>query len=78
MIEPLSISELIKAPIPDLPEGNKAIRLLCCGVPVGVNGIVHTLHVLNFAEQGEWSRPLPSPVPGEIVRILTRYITISN
>lgn len=78
MIEPRSVPDLLKAPIPDLPDGKKPIRLLCCGVPEGVNGIVHQLHVLGFAEVGEWTKPLPSPVSGEIIRILTRYIIISG
>lgn len=76
MIEPRSVSDLIKAPIPDLPSGKKPIRLLACGVPVGVDSIVHQLHVVGFAEVGEWSQSLPSPMQGEVIRILTRYIII--
>jgi hypothetical protein len=74
MIEPRPVSELLKAPIPDADSGKKAIRLLACGVPEGVDGMVHNLHVLGFAEVGEWSPALPSPVKGEVIRILTRYI----
>lgn len=77
-IEPRTVSELLKAPIPNAPEGKKLIRLLACGVPVGVDGIVHHLHVLKYADVGEWSHPLPSPVPGEVIRILTRYIIVSE
>lgn len=76
MIEPRSVPELLKAPILDLPSGKKPIRLLACGVQVGVDSIVHQLHVLRFAQVGEWSDPLPSPVPDEVIRILTRYIII--
>ncbi len=78
MIEPRSVPEILKAPIPDVPEGKKPIRLLVCGVAEGVDGIVHNLHVLGFAEVGEWSPPLPSPVQGEVIRILTRFIIISG
>lgn len=74
MIEPRSVVELIKAPIPDVPPGRKPIRLIACGIPQGVESIVHLLHVLGFASVGEWSHPLPSPVTGEVIRILTRYI----
>jgi hypothetical protein len=38
-----------------------------------VESIINLLHVLGFAEVGEWSPPLPSPIAGEIMRILTRY-----
>lgn len=78
MIRPRSVSELLSAPIPDAPKGKQPIRLLCCGVPVGVDGIVHQLHVLRFAQEGEWSKRLPSPNPGEVIRILTRYIIVTD
>ncbi|RMG05549.1 MAG: hypothetical protein D6728_20555 [Cyanobacteria bacterium J055] len=39
----------------------------------GVESVIRHLHVLGFAEVGEWSLPLPSPIEGEVVRILTRY-----
>jgi hypothetical protein len=78
MIKPRSVPELLKAPIPDAPEGKKPIRLLACGVDQGVESIVHLLHILGFAEVGEWSPPLPSPVPGEVIRILTRYISLNE
>ncbi len=76
MIKPQSVPELLKAPIPDIPPGKQPIRLLACGVPKGVDGIVHQLHILHFAEVGEWSLPLPSPVTGEVIRILTRHIIV--
>lgn len=77
-VERRDLGSLLKTPIPDSPSGRKPIRLIACGVPVGVNGIVHQLHVLNFAEVGEWTLPLPSSVSGEVIRILTRHIIISD
>lgn len=78
MIQTPSVSELLQAPIPCIPEGKKPIRLLACGVAPGVESIVHSLHVLGFAEVGEWSLSLPSPVQGEVIRILTRYIVLND
>ena len=78
MIKPRSVSELLKAPIPDAPPGKVPIRLLACGVEKGVEGIVHRLHVVRFADVGEWSIALPSPEPGEVIRILTRYTIITD
>ncbi|WP_297082542.1 hypothetical protein [Thermoleptolyngbya sp. C42_A2020_037] len=68
-----TVPDLIRAPIPDAPADRVPIRLLICGAPAGVNRIVHELHVLRFAQAGEWSPPLPSPVEGEVIRILVRY-----
>lgn len=76
-VETRDLASLLKAPIPDLPPGQKPIRLIVCGVPVGVNGIVDQLQVLKFAQVGEWTLPLPSQVPGEVIRILTRHIVIT-
>ncbi|MFN6565943.1 hypothetical protein [Dendronalium sp. ChiSLP03b] len=78
MIEPRSVSQLLKAPIPDAPQGKQPVRLLACGAAKSVNSIVHSLHVLGFAEVGEWTPPLPSPVNGEVIRILTRYMNTGD
>jgi hypothetical protein len=73
-----TIPQLIQTPIPNPPQGKKPIRLLACGVPEGVNGIIHRLHVLGFAEVIAWTPPLPSPIEGEIIRVLTRHIRIER
>ena len=73
MIAPKSVPELLRAPIPFASTGKQPIRILVCGVPEGVNHIIHELHIRRFAEAGEWSPPLPSPIEGEVIRILVRY-----
>ncbi|GAB4134654.1 MAG: hypothetical protein Fur0046_06740 [Cyanobacteria bacterium J069] len=73
MITPKSVPDLLRVPLPAAPNGQQPIRILICGVLPGVNHIVHQLHVRRFAEAGEWSPPLPSPVEGEVIRILLRY-----
>ncbi len=70
---PFSVPQLLKAPIPNAPVGKQPVRLLVCGIPQGVEDIILRLHRLGFAEVHEWSPPLPSPVEGEVLRILTRY-----
>ena len=72
---PKSVPELLKETSPNDPQGRQPIRLLACGVPLGVESVVHQLHVVRFAEVSAWSPPLPSPVIGEVIRILTRYYT---
>ncbi|MEH2180524.1 hypothetical protein [Nostoc sp.] len=77
MIEPLSVSDLLKAPIPDAPQGKQPVRLIACGATKSVNSIVRQLHVLGFAEVSQWTPLLPSPVSSELIRILIRYINVS-
>ncbi|MDY6783434.1 MAG: hypothetical protein SW833_12985 [Cyanobacteriota bacterium] len=76
--QPQTIPQIIQTPVPNPPQGKKPIRLLACGVPKGVNGIIHRLHVLGFAEVIAWTPPLPSPIEGEIIRVLTRHIKIES
>lgn len=78
MIEPRSVPDLLKAPIPDIPEGKRPVRLLACGVLQDVNSVIHQLHVVGFAEVIAWTPPIPSPVRGEVIRILTRNINIKG
>lgn len=70
---PKSVPELLREEIPNAPEDRKPVRILLCGTPKGVNRIIDILHVLGFAQIAEWSPPLPSPISGQILRILTRY-----
>lgn len=70
---PTSVPDLLRAPT-DTPQGRHPVRLLACGIPKGVDNVIHDLHNRGFAQAGEWSPPLPSPVEGEIIRVLTRFV----
>lgn len=78
MIEQRLVQELIKEPILHVPAGKTPVRLLACGIPSAVNSTIHHLHVVNFAEVIAWSPALRSPVEGEVIRVLRRYINISG
>jgi hypothetical protein len=56
------------------PPDREAVRLLVIGSRQSVTTIVQTLYHLGFAEMSEWSPFLPGPNPGEVMRILTRYL----
>ena len=73
----LIVPKLLQTPS-QTQNGKQPVRLLACGVSEGVNCIVHQLHILHFAEVTAWSPPLPSPVKGEVMRILTRYVTLES
>ncbi len=76
--KPTSIPEILKAPIPGVPEGRVPIRILICGVEEGVNSTIHELHVKKFSEVVLWTPPLPSVNEGEIIRMLTRHFKPSS
>lgn len=73
MIDPTVVPDLLRtAAVSEHPDRHP-ILILACGIPNGVDNVVHRLHLLGFAQVGEWSHALPSPVAGEVIRVLTRY-----
>lgn len=77
----LSASETPDLPVSAVTQARsfdrEALRLLLIGPRHGVMGTIQTLHRLRFAEVGEWSPLLPGPNPGEVMSILTRYVTMT-
>lgn len=61
-------------PLLSLPATDDArlLRVIAVGSLDVVNNYVMTQHRLGFAEVAEWSRPLPAPKGGDVMRILTR------
>lgn len=62
--------DLRDQPSPDI------LRLLAIGSPPVVNGCVITLYRLGYARPEAWSRQLPTVNPNEIMRILTKRMTL--
>lgn len=62
--------DLRDQPSPDI------LRLLAIGSPPVVNGCVITLYRLGYARPEEWSRQLPTVNPNEVMRILTKRMTL--
>ncbi len=61
-------------PVLSLPNVDDAriLRIIAVGSLDVVNNYVVTQHRLGFAEVSEWSRPLPAPNGGDVMRILTK------
>ena len=51
------------------------IRVIVIGSKKGITSTIRTLYSLRFAEISEWSSLLPGPNPGQMMSILTRYIS---
>jgi hypothetical protein len=43
-----------------------------------VNIYVLRQHQLGYAEPSEWSRAIPTPNPGEVMRMLTKRILLDR
>ncbi|MEO0984866.1 MAG: hypothetical protein AAFY20_04880 [Cyanobacteria bacterium J06639_14] len=67
-----------------LPE-REQLRHLIIGSPEGVRSTIHTLHVLNYAEQLRWSQLITIPTSGlmitprqgEVMSFLIRHWQLS-
>ncbi len=64
--------DLRDRPSPDI------LRLLAIGSPQVVNDCVMTLFQLGYARPEDWSRPLPTVNPGEVMRILTKRVILAE
>ncbi len=62
--------DLRDRPSPDV------LRVLAIGSPEVVNDCVMTLFRLGYARPEDWSRPLPTVNPGEVMLILTKRISL--
>ena len=52
------------------------VRHLLLGSEAALQQVIHTLHVLGYAEVNHWTKPLPTARPGEVMRILTRHLMV--
>ncbi|KZL49698.1 hypothetical protein A2T98_11420 [Nodularia spumigena CENA596] len=55
----------------------ESVKVVIFGSKTGVNNTILSLYKLGFAQVNEWSPLLPTPNPGEVMSILTRYILIN-
>ncbi|MGB7059398.1 MAG: hypothetical protein WBD58_16975 [Geitlerinemataceae cyanobacterium] len=58
------------------PSEREAVKIMLVGTPQGVVNIIHTLYRRGFAEVTEWSPPLPTAIPGEVMRVLVRHLVL--
>ncbi|MBW4499660.1 MAG: hypothetical protein KME57_08840 [Scytonema hyalinum WJT4-NPBG1] len=56
--------------------GREPLKHLLIGSPKAVTSTIHTLHRLGYADTAAWSPLVPTPNPGEVMSILTRYILV--
>ena len=51
-------------------------RHLVFGSPGYIRVTIKLLHVLHYAEANDWSRPLPTGRPNEVMAILTKKVRL--
>ena len=51
-------------------------RHLVFGSPAYLRATIKLLHVLHYAEANDWSHPLPTGRPNEVMAILTKKVRL--
>ncbi|MEM7063749.1 MAG: hypothetical protein AAF572_11365 [Cyanobacteria bacterium P01_B01_bin.77] len=60
-----------------LPEHNyETIRHTLFGSLTAVRNTIKLLHMLHYAEPNDWSKPLPTGRPNEVMAILTKKVRV--
>ncbi|MEM7065257.1 MAG: hypothetical protein AAF572_19110 [Cyanobacteria bacterium P01_B01_bin.77] len=69
-------------PVPPAQDGSLPeyeyddVRVILLGTLASVQNTIATLFKLNYAEPNDWSRPLATGRPNEVMAILTRRIKV--
>jgi hypothetical protein len=60
-----------------LPEHQfETVRHILFGTLTAVRNTIALLHKLNYAEPNDWSNPLPTGRPNEVMTILTKRVRV--
>ncbi|HAA28435.1 MAG TPA: hypothetical protein DCE56_13070 [Cyanobacteria bacterium UBA8553] len=60
----------------DPVSGREFVKVMVVGSPKGVIKIIHTLYNRGFAEVTEWSPPVPTKNPGEVMSVMRRCVLL--
>ena len=61
------VPNLLHLPDPQPTPNREQLRHLVIGSPDGVRSAIHSLHVLNYADQALWSRIIAVPQSGIVI-----------
>lgn len=73
----MSNSEPSAFRMPSAPN-SESIRVIVVGTVKAVNNFIVAQHQLGFAETLEWSPPLQTPHANQIMRILTKRLSVEE
>ncbi len=78
MFQPSSAGTDVSAVQPAaLPEHQfETVRHTLFGTLTAVRNTIALLHKLNYAEPNDWSQPLPTGRPNEVMAILTKRVRV--
>ncbi|MGB7085308.1 MAG: hypothetical protein WBD47_07125 [Phormidesmis sp.] len=57
---------------------SEPVRHMLFGTAQAVRSTIHLLHKLNYAEPNDWSQPISTGRPNEVMAILTRRVRVDG
>ncbi|MEL6492740.1 MAG: hypothetical protein AAFQ95_22550 [Cyanobacteria bacterium J06621_3] len=67
-----------EAPPPPAGPYQEPIRHMLFGTLSAVQATIRLLHAKTYAEPNDWSQPIPTGRPGEVMAILTKRIKLER
>ncbi|NET48324.1 MAG: hypothetical protein F6K09_06275 [Merismopedia sp. SIO2A8] len=58
------------------PPVHETVRHMLFGSTKAVQHTIKLLHKLNYAEPNDWSKPIPTGQPNEVVSVLVRKVRV--
>ncbi|MEM9216040.1 MAG: hypothetical protein AAGD25_17050 [Cyanobacteria bacterium P01_F01_bin.150] len=55
---------------------HESVRLMLFGSTQAVLHTIKLLHKLNYAEPNDWSKPIPTEKPREVMSVLTKKVRL--
>ena len=71
------LPDFVLKPTPGDPN-RYPVRILIIGIPDGVTSVIYELYLKEFAQTSEWSPAIKVGQPGEIMKVMTRYVVINS
>ncbi|MEM9216830.1 MAG: hypothetical protein AAGD25_21080 [Cyanobacteria bacterium P01_F01_bin.150] len=60
--------------LPEFQSRFETLRHVLYGSPAAVDKTIKLLYKLNYAEPNDWSKPIPTGAPNEVMSVLTRKV----
>ncbi|MEM9220295.1 MAG: hypothetical protein AAGD25_38965 [Cyanobacteria bacterium P01_F01_bin.150] len=70
------VGSLSPEQLPDTSPHYETLRHMLFGSPAAVEKTIKLLYKLNYAEPNDWSKPVPTGAPNEVVAVLTRKVRV--
>ncbi|MGB3615303.1 MAG: hypothetical protein WBA10_16030 [Elainellaceae cyanobacterium] len=56
------------------PDGFYRLRIIATGAPPAVQNHVNMMYHYGYAQPWQWTPPVPTADPGEVMRVLTKQV----